>query len=61
MGFFHTARKLAGLYYRTIMKGNNYVEQGIEKYEQKIQETQLKMLINHISISEHPHSKGITS
>jgi len=40
-----TARKLAELYYRTATKGIQYVEQGIEKYEQKIQETQLRILM----------------
>jgi transposase len=40
-----TARKLAELYYRTATKGTEYVEQGIEKYEQKIQETQMRILM----------------
>ena len=40
-----TARKLAELYYRAVTKGLEYVEKGVEKYEQQIKQTQIKSLI----------------
>lgn len=36
-----TARKIAELYYRIFDKGMEYVEQGIEKYQEKIKQQQL--------------------
>ena len=47
-GFFHalkaTARKLAVLYYRVMTKGLAYVERGIDLYQQKFKEQQLRLL-----------------
>ena len=40
-----TARKLAELYYNIFAKGMEYVEKGVELYEQKLKEQQLKYLI----------------
>lgn len=39
-----TARKLAELYYRIFDKGMEYVEQGIEKYQEKIKQQQIIFL-----------------
>lgn len=47
-GFLHalkaTARKIAVIYYRIMTKGLAYVEQGIEAYQQKFKDQQLRML-----------------
>ena len=47
-GFLHalkaTARKIAVIYYRIMTRGLAYVEQGIEAYQQKFKEQQLRML-----------------
>lgn len=40
-----TARKLAELYWRLMVKGLNYVENGIKKYEEKIKLQQEKWLV----------------
>lgn len=40
-----TARKLAELYYKIFAQGMEYVEKGIQAYEQKIKEQQLRFLI----------------
>ncbi len=39
-----TARKIACLFYRLLKYGEDYVEQGVEKYEQKYRENQVKTL-----------------
>jgi transposase len=48
-GFLHalkaTARKIAVLYYRIMTKGLAFVEQGIEHYQQKFKEQQLRLLL----------------
>ena len=38
------SRKLAVLYYNVMTKGMEYVEQGIQQYEQKIKEQRVKSL-----------------
>ena len=47
-GFLHalkaTARKVACIYYRILTKGLAFVERGIEIYQQKFQEQQVRML-----------------
>jgi transposase len=47
-GFLHalkaTARKIAVLYYRILTKGLTFVEHGIELYQQKLKEQQLRLL-----------------
>lgn len=47
-GFLHalkaTARKIAVIYYRIMTKGLAFVERGIELYEQKFKEQQLRLL-----------------
>lgn len=40
-----TARKIAELYYRVFNDGMEYVERGVELYEQKLREQQIKFLI----------------
>ena len=40
-----TARKLAEMFYRAITKGLKYIEEGIEQYEKKWQQQQLKLLM----------------
>lgn len=39
-----SARKLATLYYNVMTKGMEYVEYGIQQYEQKIKEQRVKSL-----------------
>ena len=39
-----TARKLAVIYYNVMTKGAEYVEYGIDNYEQKIKEQRIKYL-----------------
>jgi len=47
-GFLHalkaTARKIAVLYYRIMTKGLAFVEYGIERYQLKFKEQQLRLL-----------------
>jgi len=47
-GFRHalkaTARKIAVFYYRIITKGIAFVEQGIQLYQQKLKDQQLRLL-----------------
>jgi hypothetical protein len=47
-GFLHalkaTARKIAVIYYRIMTKGLTFVERGIELYQQKFKEQQLRLL-----------------
>jgi transposase len=47
-GFLHamkaTARKIAVIYYRVMTKGIAFVERGIELYQQKVKEQQLRLL-----------------
>ena len=47
-GFLHalkaTARKIAVLYYRIMTKGIAFVEQGIQLYQQKFKDQQLRLL-----------------
>ena len=38
------ARKLAEAYYNLLTKGQQYVEQGVKKYEQKLKEREIKLL-----------------
>jgi transposase len=46
-----TARKIAELYYNLMTKGIDYVEHGIELYQQRLKEQQLKRL--------HKHAKSL--
>jgi len=47
-GFLHalkaTARKIAVIYYRNTTKGLAFVEHGIQLYQQKLKEQQLRLL-----------------
>jgi hypothetical protein len=38
------ARKLAELFWRLMVHGVNYVEQGLRKYEEKVAQTELHLL-----------------
>ena len=47
-GFLHalkaTARKIAVVYYRIMTKGIAFVERGLDRYQQRFQEQQIRLL-----------------